>query len=146
MGGKKRDGCGALEREEGTSGKRERAREKEREKERGREREADTGSEEEWKEKNQANWYAAHNNRRVERRGSEVRPARGSCSWREGGINTLSFSRLLFHLPARTRESERVDTRERVHARASLRRCSRVSLIFLPSFFIGRRLSPRSSP
>lgn len=74
---------------------------------------------EEWKEKNQANWYAAHNNRRVEQRGSEVRPARGSYCWGEGGINTISFSRLLFH-GRHVYESGRVDTRARTCTRASL--------------------------
>ena len=53
----------------------ERKGEEEREREREKDREGSI-----WKGKNQANWYAAHNNRRVERRGSEVRPARGCRS------------------------------------------------------------------
>lgn len=101
------------------------------------------------RKKNQANWYAAHNNRRVERRGSEVRPARGSCFWREGGINTLSlflaFSRFFSYTPARTRERARrvVDTRARTCTRFP-RRCSPAFLISLPSLL--HRSSPRSSP
>lgn len=97
------------------------------------------------RKKNQANWYAAHNNRRVERRGSEVRPARGSCFWREGGINTLSLS--LFLSSSLTRrhvhESGRVDTRARTCTRFP-RRCPPAFLIFLPSLL--HRSSPRSSP
>lgn len=85
------------------------------------------------RKKNQANWYAAHNNRRVERRGSEVRPARGSCSWREGGINTLS----LFLSSSLTRrhvhESERVDTRARTCTRFP-RRCVSSCFSYFPSF------------
>lgn len=70
--------------------------ERKRERER---REAEEGeSEMERKgKKNQANWYAAHNNRRVERRGSEVRPALGGSlapGERVEDQYSLFFSRL----------------------------------------------------
>lgn len=116
------------------------------------EKETGIESEEKWKEKkNQANWYAAHNNRRVERRGSEVRPARGSYVWREGGINTLSFSsRLLLHVRRHAHESERVDTRERTCTRSSTAVVLLFLFFFLPSFlpffFIGRPRVPAQQP
>lgn len=93
------------------------------------------------RKKNQANWYAAHNNRRVERRGSEVRPARGSYVWREGGINTLSFSRLLLHVRRHAHENERVDTRA---VPPPLFSCFS-SFSFFPPSFLSSSSSPRSS-
>lgn len=110
-------------------------RKREREKERGRERERIVGK------KNQANWYAAHNNRRVERRGSEVRPELGVPAPGERVGSILSLS-LVFSSTAGTYAVE--EKRARRHASAYMHaRFSPVvvRLLFLFSFlasFIGR--------